>query len=72
MLVDCAESESNFIRNDHIIIHRNSHTSQPMDVLSSKPISDRDAAKLLRKFVAAKENEDNGDLMVRASVDAPS
>ncbi|TYZ62607.1 hypothetical protein PybrP1_002367 [[Pythium] brassicae (nom. inval.)] len=39
-----------------------------MDVLSSKPISDRDAAKLLRKFVAAKENEDNGDLVMTDEV----
>lgn len=38
-----------------------------MDVLSSKAISEKDAAKLLQKFVDAKESEDNADLMVRAA-----
>lgn len=36
-----------------------------MDVLSSKTISEKDAAKILQKFVDAKEEEENTDLMVR-------
>lgn len=36
-----------------------------MDLLSSKTISEKDAAKILKKFVDAKEEEENTDLMVR-------
>lgn len=39
-----------------------------MDVLSSKPISAAQAAKLLQKFVDAKQEEVNADLMVRLCV----
>lgn len=36
-----------------------------MEVLRSTPLSDKAAAKLLKKFVEAKEGEENADLVVR-------
>uniref|UniRef100_K3W7H0 Uncharacterized protein n=1 Tax=Globisporangium ultimum (strain ATCC 200006 / CBS 805.95 / DAOM BR144) TaxID=431595 RepID=K3W7H0_GLOUD len=39
-----------------------------MDVLSSKTISEKSAAKILKKFVDAKEEEENIDLMMNDEV----
>lgn len=50
---------------------KRTHTeaSSKMDVLSSKTISEKDAAKILKKFVDAKGEEENTDLMVRSVCD---
>lgn len=37
-----------------------------MEVLRTKALSDKAAAKMLEKFVAAKQDEENADLMVRS------
>lgn len=55
----------------HNSIHpKGREATTKMEVLSTTPLSDKAAAKLLKKFVESKEGEENADLVVCAASEA--
>jgi hypothetical protein len=64
--IRCERRRCQWLGTRHSHVKRSSASDRStMEVLRSTPLSDKAAAKLLKKFVDTKEGEENADLVVR-------